>query len=190
MGTYADYLADLKREAKISGTNIDLFILDRTNESLRNFARLQNYQELLVLDRELTLALAAPSTSLPQDFLRLGDEGHIYFVQDSNTIWELYDQIRPVVNLNDYPRYFRIAGGVINIRPYKSVVATNTIRITYYKYPAAITDAAEDDFPVLALRDAVFQDVLSRIALFQDSKQYQARTAEKKQKFVESVGGK
>lgn len=188
MATYTIFLADLKREAKITGTNLDQFILDRTNESLRSFARKFNYDELRVLDYQISLTLAAQSSSLPQNFLRFSEDDKIYFVQDSTTIWQLYPQTRPVVDTTGYPYFYRVAGKKIYTTPYGSIVTTNKLRFSYLAYPAEITDG-DDDFPVDSLRDVVFADVLSRIALFQDSKQYQARVTEKNQKFVESVAG-
>lgn len=186
MATFQTFLDEVKREVKQSNATLDSFILDKANQGLREYARIHNYEELLVPDAHVTLMTATNYAALPSDFLRFNSAHSITFNETADSSWLLRRSTGRIIAPTGLPIYFKISGKRIYFTPYTEVLATHWITVTYYKSPTPIV-LTTDLWPVDALYDVVLQFVLKRVAGFQDSKLYAVREKEEKQSFIHST---
>lgn len=151
--TYGDLISQVKQEARLKGAaELDTFIGNILNDLLLDYTQKNRYFELLNIDSEITTTDANGTYLLPDDFCH--PSLFRYRFANLNTV-TLYKRNVNLSNpLKGSPKYWQITGNTLRIYPLNSIVASETILMDYYAFPAKMVEDT-DVFPIPKLINAI-----------------------------------
>lgn len=171
MSTKAQLREAIKRESRIkSNAGLDSLVDDIVTDILRDYCNLARYDELLVINTEITLVDGQQTYAYPVDYgnlavLRYGRGPNPTVFRDLILQTE---GIRQTAN-RGYPRFYRKTASGISLWPYEAVVEADQLFIDYYADPLSLYEDEADEFPVPRLESAVKKDAIARVQRFHAS---------------------
>ena len=172
--TVQTFLEEIKREAKLeASSDLDQFIIDKTNDILQEYTKTTQYQEMFKIDTPLTLTAGVGTVALPSDYAYINDT--VRYVTAAGVITPLVKLRVAHYAKTGTPYNYRLTYGQISLYPYSAIATGDTLLIDYYALAPLITNdnnsttGLPSNLPFQTFYVKVKNEVLAKLALYQNN---------------------